>query len=194
MKYDFQSVLQGKAGLNEEQASEMLSRCSENSCKKNEILFWGDKPCLSLFFVKSGIIRMYRIIDGRDVTFFFFFKGEFAVDYESFLTEQDSPLLLEALTDCEYLTLTKRSLLELYNTGEGAYQKLGRVMAEEAYKSATNRLKQYQADPLIVRYQKLLEKEPELFQQIPQYHIASYLGVKPQSLSRIKAELLKGNS
>ena len=189
MKYDFRSVAKQKAELTDEQVDEMLSRCTESTAKKNEIVFWGDRPFLKLWFLKSGIMRMYRVIDGKDVTFFFFFRGEFAVDYESFLTEHESPLFFEALTDCEYLILPKRSLLELYNK-EACYERIGRVMAEEAYISATNRLKQYQADPLIVRYQKLLEKDPVLFQQVPQYHIASYLGVKPQSLSRVKTQLL----
>lgn len=70
-------------------------------------------------------------------------------------------------------------------------------MAEDAYISATNRLKQFQADSLVVRYEKLLNKDPELFLQVPQYHIASYLGVNPQSLSRIKIDFMnriKGTS
>ncbi len=62
-------------------------------------------------------------------------------------------------------------------------------MAEHAYLSATERLKQFQAGDLETRYKNLLSRDPELFQKIPQYHIASYLGVKPQSLSRLKAKL-----
>ncbi len=136
--YDFGSVLKRKAGLSDDQVNEMLNRSTEASCKKNEIVFWGDQPFLKLLYIKRGIMRMYRVIDGKDITFYFFFRGEFAVDYESFLTEQKSPLFFEALTDCEYLVLPKRSLLELYKKEEACYERVGRVMAEEAYISATN--------------------------------------------------------
>jgi hypothetical protein len=62
-------------------------------------------------------------------------------------------------------------------------------MAEKAYLSAASRLKQHQTDDLKTRYLTLLSKNPKLVQSVPQHFIASYLGVKPQSLSRIKAEI-----
>lgn len=196
MRADFISTMQTLGDFSAEQAQKFLKMGIEAGTKKDSIVFRAGQPCLKLWFIKSGILRAHRIINGRDITFFFFFNGDFAVDYESFLTERESPLFFEALTDCEYLIFSKRSILELYKL-DVVFERFGRIMAEKAYISATDRLKQFQSDPLIERYEKLMDKDPKLFLQIPQYHIASYLGVKAQSLSRIKNDYLnriKGTS
>ena len=189
---DFISTIGAIGQLSEAQAERFRQAGTPTSVKKNALIFMAGKPCLKMWYVKSGMVRAYRIIDGRDITFFFFSKNDFATDYESYLTEQDSPLFLEALTDCELLVFSKRAIMELYEL-DPQYERLGRRMTELSYLSATARLKQFQTDSLLMRYQKLMSKDPELFMKIPQYHIASYLGVKPQSLSRIKHDLLKQN-
>lgn len=159
----------------------------EKAFRKGEIAFSAGVPFLKLLFVEQGMLRAYRIVKGKDVTFFFFFESDFAVDYESYLTEQPSPLYLETCTDCRLIEFEKNAVLSLYPTSI-SFQALGRIMAERAYLSATQRLKQFQTDSLEERYLALLEKNPELFQRIPQYHLASYLGVNPQSLSRLRAK------
>lgn len=156
--------------------------------KANSIISNAGYPFLRLLFLEEGLIRAYRIMDGKDMTFFFFTSGEFTVDYESFLRETESPLFFESLTDSTYIEFSKANILLLYNDYP-EFERVGRIMAENAYLSATSRLKEFQADPLEKRYLRLLDRNAELFQQVPQYHIASYLGVSPQSLSRIRAKL-----
>ncbi|MGD1839458.1 MAG: Crp/Fnr family transcriptional regulator [Thermonemataceae bacterium] len=151
-------------------------------------VFQADKPFTKLWFLQEGLVRAYRIVNGQDFTFFFFTKQEFAVDYQSFLTEETSTLLFDTLADTTYWEFSKSAILKLYKNYP-RFERVGRIMAEEAYLSATERLKEFQTASLEERYKKLLSKDPELFQQIPQYHIASYLGVKPQSLSRLRAKL-----
>ncbi|MEM6262474.1 MAG: Crp/Fnr family transcriptional regulator [Bacteroidota bacterium] len=162
----------------------------KKSAHKNEMVFAADSaPFSKLFFLEKGLLRAYRIIDGEDISFYFFTPGEFAVDYESYLRESTSQLFFEAVLDSAYLEFDKADINFLYQEYP-KFERVGRLMAEKAYLSATERVKQFQAAPLGARYQKLLERAPELFQQVPQYHIASYLGVKPQSLSRLRAKLL----
>lgn len=151
-------------------------------------LFWAGNQMRHLWFVESGLVRAYRILEGEDYTFFFFPKGQFAVDFESYLTGQVSPLFLETLFPTEVWEFAKVDLYTLYQQ-HPAMERLGRLMAERAYLSATQRLKQHQTASLESRYKALIDQAPELFQQVPQYHIASYLGVKPQSLSRLKARM-----
>ena len=147
-----------------------------------------NRPFTWLWFIEEGVIRAFRVIDGEDYTFYFFTRQDFATDYQSYLTREDSPLFFEALTDTTYQEFSKETILGLYEQFP-LFDRVGRIMAERAYLSATDRLKQFQAEPLETRYQKLLARDPDIFQQIPQYHIASYLGVKPQSLSRIRAKM-----
>ncbi|WKN46338.1 Crp/Fnr family transcriptional regulator [Tunicatimonas pelagia] len=158
------------------------------SVEANSIFFSASEPFSKLLFLEKGLVRSYRVIDGKDITFYFFTAGEFAVDYESFLKESESSLFFEALVDCDYLEFSKSTIEALYDSFP-AFERVGRIMAEQAYLSATSRVKELQAESLQDRYLKLLARNPELFQQIPQYHIASYLGVKPQSLSRVRAKL-----
>lgn len=150
-------------------------------------LFLAGRPFGMLWYVESGMVRAYRIVDGKDYTFFFFPERHFAADYESYLTNQESLLFFEALTAVQYLQFNKQAISQLYRQ-HPCFERLGRIMAERAYLSATSRLKQFQTESLEQRYEKLLQQAPQLFQQIPQYHIASYLGVSPQSLSRIRAQ------
>jgi CRP-like cAMP-binding protein len=152
------------------------------------IFFNGDRSFDKLYYISKGCIRCFRVINGEDYTYFFFFDQEFAVDYESFLTENDSSLSFETLEETEVIILDRSDIYRLY--GEyPKFEKLGRLMAERAYLSAASRLKQHQTDDLKTRYLNLLNKNPRLIQAVPQHYIASYLGVKPQSLSRIKAEI-----
>ena len=183
-----EDFLRSLAPFKKEEIVNILSFGKTKKASKGETMFPSGKPFTNLWFVEEGLIRSFRIINGEDYTFFFFTKKEFAVDYQSYLLGNESPLIFEALADTEYVEFSKESMYKLYETIP-LLEKVGRLMAEQAYLSATERLKQFQAEPLQVRYQKLLDRDPKLFQQIPQYHIASYLGVKPQSLSRVRAGL-----
>lgn len=151
-------------------------------------LFDGDRPFKKLFFIQSGIVRAFRLIDGEDFTYFFFSTNDFAVDYQSYLTDTASTLYFETLTTTTYIEYNKKDIYELYDKYP-KFLKIGKQMAEGAYLSAADRLKQHQTDDLKTRYLKLVSKNPALFQTVPQHYIASYLGVKPQSLSRIRAEI-----
>ncbi|WP_177217295.1 Crp/Fnr family transcriptional regulator [Thermoflexibacter ruber] len=174
--------------LSEEEITYFESLGITRKEKAKTLIFNADKPFSKLFFIHSGIIRAYRLIDGEDYSYYFFTNNEFAVDFQSFLTEADSPLYFETLTETEYTEFSKKDILSLYDKYP-IFERLGRVMAEQAYLSAAERLKQHQTDDLKTRYLKLISRNPTLFQAIPQHYIASYLGVKPQSLSRIRAEI-----
>lgn len=152
------------------------------------IIFDGQQPFDKLYFVVSGIIRTYRLIDGEDYTYFFFSTNDFAVDFQSFLTDTQSSLVFETLTPTECIVFQKKDIYQLYENYP-KFERLGRIMAETAYLSAADRLKQHQTDSLKTRYLNLIAKNSTLFQEVPQHYIASYLGVKPQSLSRIRAEI-----
>ncbi|BAP32154.1 Crp/Fnr family transcriptional regulator [Chryseobacterium sp. StRB126] len=149
----------------------------------------GDK-CRYLGFIKKGTIRCFYINDqGREINFGFYFENEFFTDYESILCDTVSNMNIQALENCEILLLSKEHLQMLYQK-EAYWQKFGRVMSEKIYLDAKKRI-----DDLICfspenRYLNLLKKQPLLFQKIAQKHIASYLGVTEQSLSRIRSRIV----
>ena len=186
--HTFQQFLRNLTSISEEAITEIEASGIRKSVKASAIFFSASGPFSKLLFLEKGLVRSYRVIDGKDITFYFFTAGEFAVDYESFLKESGISLFFDALVVCDYLEFSKPTIEALYDLFP-VFERVGRIMAEQAYLSATSRVKELQAESLQDRYLKLLARNPELFQQIPQYHIASYLGVKPQSLSRVRAKL-----
>jgi CRP-like cAMP-binding protein len=173
-----------------EEIDSVLGEASRREVKDGSQLFLEGQVFSSLWFVEQGMIRAYRIINGQDFTYFFFTENQFAVDYQSYLTQTPSPLFFEALTETIYLEFSRATIERLYDRFP-RFERLGRRMAEQAYLSAANRLKEFQTDDLETRYINLINRDPELFQRVPQHHIATYLGVKPQSLSRIRAKLAR---
>jgi CRP/FNR family transcriptional regulator, anaerobic regulatory protein len=174
--------------LNEEELKIIVSGGHERLLDEKTIFINEGEKFNRLFFIHSGIIRSYRIIDGDDYSFFFYTNDEVAVDYESYLTGVPTPLYFEALTECR-VTEYKKEVFESLFEKIPRLEKLGRLIAEHAYLNVHERLKQFQTDDLETRYLKLVNRNPYLFQKVPLYHIASYLGVRAQSLSRIRAKI-----
>lgn len=156
--------------------------------KKNEVVFPEGKPFTNMLFIFRGLVRSYHIVDNKEVTFNIFAPRDFACDFTSYLLEKPTPFRFVALTDTVAMEWTKASINEIYTKYPGL-ERFGRLMAENAYLRAVNRAREFQTDDLEKRYLKLMDRNPDLFQQVPQHYIASMLGVQPQSLSRIKAKL-----
>ena len=112
------------------------------------------------------------------------------MDFYSYLTGTESDFFYEALTETSVYEFTKNDFEKFYQKIP-QMNKLGRLMAEKAYKSVAERLRENQVDDLETRYLNLLKRNPALFQSIQQKHIATYLGVKPESLSRIKSQIYR---
>lgn len=164
-----------------------LSKAQNRTAVKGEIIATPGKPNTRLLFLERGLMRAYRIIDGKQFTHHFFVENWFATDFQSFLTEEVSELYIEALTDVSYLVLPKAVFLA-FTEKYHLFEKLARIIAEKAYLKMVDRMVDFQTQDLKERYWKLVNESPSLFQQVPQKYIASYLGVAEQSLSRIKTE------
>jgi len=134
-------------------------------------------------------LRGYKNIDSKDYTHHFYFPNWFATDFESFLTEEPSQICIQTLTETVYYEFNKNDLLNLYKDHH-QLEELGRIIAEKAYLTTVEKLSDMQTLDLKQRYESLIKKNPKLFQKVPQKHIASYLGVSEQSLSRIKNILI----
>lgn len=155
---------------------------------KNCLLYPAGHVSRKMLFVEQGLLRGYRLVEGSDVTYHFFTPGWFATDYQSYLTGQPGALYVETMTETTVFEFDKATLLATYAT-HPKLERLGRLIAERAYLIVAERLKALQVEDLESRYLNLCRQAPELFRVIAQKHIASFLGVQPQSLSRLKASL-----
>lgn len=158
--------------------------------KKNNALVQGE-VCKNIYFVISGFFRMYYIdLEGNEINTRFAQEDSFMVDFQSFLTQQPSSYYWQAMKDCEVLAFAFRDVQRLYASSP-AWQKFGRLVAERVYLQLNERVEMLQFMSPEQRYQHLLITRPELFNQISQFQMASYLGIKPESLSRLRKRLLK---
>ncbi len=152
----------------------------------------GDVPD-HLLFIHEGLARA-SILDehGKDYTWSIYFNDPqshmsnlFVVDYDSFITRSPSQLHIEALEDCTCVATAYEDIQFIYRSLKKGEQ-IGRLMAEEAYSYLHRTFIDRQSKSARERFEIFMTTTPHLLDKVPQYHIASYLGITPQHLSRLK--------
>lgn len=156
--------------------------------KSGEYFLEEGKLCRYVGFIERGLVRYHMNDNGIEKTLYFNKEGDFVSNYQSFLPREVSDTSIQAIEDTDLQVINFDDLQQLYSKiGEG--EKLGRVAIENIFVSSLQHLKSFYRDAPAERYQQFLRSYPDLAQRIPQYHIASYVGIKPQSLSRIRKRL-----
>jgi len=155
--------------------------------KKGDIFLSEGKVSNTLGFITKGFFRKYYLKEGNDINFWFYHENQFLVAYQSFLERVPTNFYIEAIEDSEILTLSYENIQDMYTISD-EFQKLGRLICEKMYIAHHKRIEDLLFKDATVRYNDLVKNYPILAQRLPQYHLASYLGIKPQSLSRIRKE------
>ncbi len=171
----------------EEEFSKILE--IKRYAKKEFILAEGD-VCDKIFFINSGCVRDFFNIEGEEKIIEFFFENSWYTDYGSFLSGRPTIENLQAIEPCEIAFFRKENLYKLYLTNP-VFERVGRVMAENAFMNLMNISTARTIQDPEERYLNLLKQRPELFERIPQHYIASFLGLQPQSLSRIRKRIFE---
>jgi len=154
----------------------------------------GDIPS-KLLFINSGLARAYIINEnGKDNTWLLYFNDDnshivnrFVVDYDALIHQKESKLEIEALEDCEIVATNYKDVEFIYNNTKKG-DRFGRLMAQEAYGFLHNFIISRQTKSAKERFIEFIETTPHLLDKVPQYHTATYLGITPQHLSRLKKE------
>lgn len=171
---------------NEEEAFTKILEVKE--IKKKAFLLQQGQICNKISFINSGCMRLFYEVEGVENTVQFFFAGRWHTDYDSFLTGQPTIENLQALENCEIIQFKKSDLYDLYNT-HPVFERVGRILAENAFLSLSKLNKMLTNEEPQQRYLSLMNQRPEVVKNIPQHYIASYLGIKPESLSRIRKRI-----
>ena len=179
--------------------SEMMeliaSQLTEITFPQKHIILPEGNICNKIFFVVSGTARSYYTdFSGITVTWSFHFNNEasigrnvFLVDYRAYLTNKPSAITIETFSEVKALTFTKEAINYLIEKSL-KYEIWMRKLNENAYVSMFGRAFTLLTMTAVERYSKLVNEEPHLLQMFPSYYIASYLGIAPQSLSRIRTQ------
>jgi CRP-like cAMP-binding protein len=138
-----------------------------------------------LSFVETGMIRFYIPKGEDELTFAFVFDQSFVSAYDSFLTRQPSNYQIETLTKTTLWRLTYADLQDIYaKTNIG--NKIGRLASEDLFLKKSKREISLLNESAEERYRNLFKEQPRLIKEIPLKYIASYIGITPQALSRIR--------
>jgi CRP-like cAMP-binding protein len=177
--------------LSDQELAEIARNFRKKSVQKNEYLLRQGDVCKDLIFVQSGCLRLYYIHDGIEISVWFSFKDSSAIEIYSFISQSPSDYFIQAIEDSEILYLSKPLLNKLYEM-HPKMQGMMRKFWEDVIINLVDRFTALQRDPAEKRYHDLLKKPPYL-QNIPQKYLASFIGVTPTSLSRIRKQINKGN-
>jgi CRP-like cAMP-binding protein len=165
----------------------IVAKFKRKTIKKNEYLLREGHICKDLIFVQEGCLRLYYISNEIETSVWFSFKHSSAIEISSFISGEPTSYFLQAIEDSEILFLPKVELNKLYRT----YPKMQEMMKnflEDIVLNLINRFTSLQRDTAEKRYLDLVSK-PAYLQKIPQKYLASFIGVTPTSLSRIRKKI-----
>lgn len=171
--------------LSAEQRQDLEAILAERTIAPNTILIRPGQLADRMYFVAEGALRSYLLREGEDITDYFFFENSFATDYASLYGQKPAVFYLQALENCSIIQFRRNDFLAL-SIKHPVFETIARVTAERAFVEIEERMRLLHHENLETRYRWMMSRFPQVFQRAPQYQIASYLGVKPESLSRIK--------
>lgn len=182
------SYLNTIATLSDEDWAFFSSKLQKKTLSKKSTLLAKGKVETYLHFIEKGSVRLFIPGIDNDLTFGFCFENEFISAYDSFLTQTPCSYETETMTDTQLWSISYQNLQEVYkNTTHG--QQIGRLIAEQLFLRKSRREQSLLNDTAEERYLKLFEERPELIREVPQKFIASYIGITPQALSRIRKRI-----
>lgn len=159
---------------------------SRTYAKKAHLLQPG-QVCNRVWFIGNGSARAYYFKEDKEVTSWFMMENDFIISVRSFFGRQPSYEYIEVLEPSELLSIDYICLQQLYNTYP-EFNRVGRILTEQYYTQSEERLFQLRMNTAQNRYDTLLSTHPTIFQRASLKQIASYLGVTPETLSRMRAK------
>jgi CRP-like cAMP-binding protein len=157
--------------------------------KKNDFLLKEGQANADTFFVMKGLVRQYKIVEGEEITTNFYTEGQWIISLTSFIAEKTSTDYLECIEDTELVTGNEDAAQKIFKAFPH-FETVSRAVMESVFLEQQVHMTAFLTDTPEQRYSNLLQNKPDLFQRVPQYQIASYLGVKPESLSRIRKRII----
>ncbi|GAA0539611.1 Crp/Fnr family transcriptional regulator [Chitinophaga japonensis] len=180
--------LQMIPGLTDEAWQAFADRLQVKQYSKGEELSSAERVNHIISFIEQGAVIAFNVVDGKKHIYNFFFEREYVSDYESFLTREPARYGLEAIEDTTTIDLHYNDLQQLY-LSHPVFERAGRMAAEAQFIRLARQISSLLAEKPEERYRNLLRDKPQVLQRVPQYLVASYLGVTPEALSRIRKRI-----
>ena len=174
------------APFTHDELNDILAHFKKLSVPKNEILVLQGEICKTLYFIEQGMGRSYYLNEGgKEITQWFFGVGKFMSSLDSFFQQSPSLYYLEVLEDSNLYTISKEEIDILFDKYH-KMEKVGRLVTTEMLTRVVNKLNAIQFQTARERYNYMLTEFPDIAYHVPLGHIASYLGMTQETLSRIR--------
>ncbi|MGH1338088.1 MAG: Crp/Fnr family transcriptional regulator [Aureispira sp.] len=182
------AYLQQYISLNQEEIAFLQQNLTIKEHPKNELLFQEGNISRTIYFVSKGLVRLFYTVDGLEKTAFFYTAGKFICAGESFTYAIPAKENYQTIETATIIHLDKNNIEKLL-IQLPQLEIIGRMAVEEELITAQKIIASFVTKSPTERYLELLDQQGELFQRAPQQYIASYLGVSPETLSRIKKRI-----
>jgi CRP-like cAMP-binding protein len=183
-----QETIQSRTNITEADMTLVFQLAHFKPFEKGEFLTEDGKVENYLYFIVEGVTRSFFFKEDQNISLDFHFTGQFVSVYESFLDRTPAQHALEALTQVSTMRIQHADLNKLYAQSP-KFEQVARIFTEELFKKTSERVKGLLSQSATERYVHLLNAYPEYVQNIPLKYLASYLNIKPESLSRIRKKL-----
>lgn len=170
------------------QIEEFLMQTEVLQLEKNQMLLKEGEICKKICFVKKGVLRLFANNETGEKNFFFALEGDLITEFNSFLEGQPSKAAISAIEKSEIQVFTKETVEEFYRKYPN-WERLGRLLAERQFLLVSKMVFDSLYKKPEEKYIEIMNKRSELLQRIPGYHLASFLGIKPETLSRIRKRI-----
>ncbi|NHA06385.1 Crp/Fnr family transcriptional regulator [Mucilaginibacter sp. HC2] len=187
MTGELKAFIKQYADLDQDKLDAITQKFKQRNLKKNDFLLEEGSVCNDLVFVQEGCLRLYYLQDEVEISVWFAFEHSSAIEIYSFISEKPSNYFLQAIENTVIWYLPKSELTNLYNEYP-EMQEMMRNFWEDVILNLLERFTALQRDSAEQRYLDLLTK-PAFLQKIPQKYLASFIGVTPTSLSRIRKHI-----
>lgn len=175
--------------LSKEEIEAIVETMTIKQFKKGTVLLKEGQISTEVYFVLEGCVRQFYLVDGDEKTNNFFTEEQWVISMQSFGQQKPSDHFLDCCMDSSLVVGNREKEEYLYKRFP-KLETVSRKVMMKVFAEQQEIMSTYTTDTPEQRYVKLLKSRPDLFQKIPQYQIASYVGVKPESLSRIRKRLL----
>lgn len=186
---DLDNILDNIYPLPEQSKALLKEKIYEVTYPKAHVLFKLNRIAPKVYFIRKGIVRAYASPEGEEeITFWFGKEGDAVLSMKNYVENQKGYETIESLEPCDLYQIQTEDLRALYNT-DIHIANWGRTFAEQELIKVEERFISRQCRTALERYKELMNNSPDLLQRVQLAHIASYLGITPVSLSRIRSEL-----
>lgn len=178
--------------VNESELTDLLTDfqkiMKKASFLKNELLHKEGEICNHLFLIEKGITRAFYYKDGKDITAHFAVENGTTTAIDSFIQRKNSRYNIEVLENSEIISISHQDLHQLLQE-KPHYEKYVRIFLEQIYIDLAERIEDLLFHSAKERYDKLVKNTPSLLQRVNLKHIASFIGITQETLSRIRAQV-----